>query len=453
MRAHLLLFSSILLPVFTPSHAQAQSLPEMVATVVEYHPQIEVLEQAERVAEKDISEQHSAYYPTLSVNATAGRMYADNSTSRGLSVTRGAGYSNLWDGTASLSQTLYDGNERSSRVDASEARQKVAALQIVDKRENMALKATRTYVNYIRAKTGYAMALAHQNKMNEYIDRITVLVDEGAAAETDLQQALDLSILTTNFEIDFKGQLMAAEAEFMELTGNTPDKDVKLPESVSALIPETGDVAIRVAENANAIIRGAQKNSQAARSDIDAERSGYFPDVKAELSYMKSEKDDLIGGEAVDARAVVKMNWSFETGGAQKARVQKKHLAHQQSLTQIREAEKRVAASVRLAYAEKETAARQLKNKAKRVELNEKLFSIYEDQFEGAVVTLLQLMQAENQLFSARLEHMNAKHRQLLSEYSILGTMGQLQKTLGLDLEVVPLSPEEMEQQASIEQQ
>ena len=94
-----------------------------------------------------------------------------------------------------------------------------------------------------------------------------------------------------------------------------------------------------------------------------------------------------------------------------------------------------------------------MKNKAKRVELNEKLFSIYEDQFEGAVVTLLQLMQAENQLFSARLEHMNAKHRQLLSEYSILGTMGQLQKTLGLDLEVVPQSPEEMEQQASIEQQ
>jgi adhesin transport system outer membrane protein len=65
-----------------------------------------------------------------------------------------------------------------------------------------------------------------------------------------------------------------------------------------------------------------------------------------------------------------------------------------------------------------------------RQELNQKLFDTYETQFEGAVVSLLQLMQADNQLFNSKLEAMNAKHRFALSQYAALASVGKLQGAL-----------------------
>ena len=45
--------------------------------------------------------------------------------------------------------------------------------------------------------------------------------------------------------------------------------------------------------------------------DSKAEKAAYYPTVNGQLSYLKSDERDLLGGELVDARAVVKMDWEL----------------------------------------------------------------------------------------------------------------------------------------------
>ena len=88
---------------------------------------------------------------------------------------------------------------------------------------------------------------------------------------------------------------------------------------------------------------------------------------------------------------------------------------------------------MRRAYVEYETAAKQRELAAKRTGVTRDLFHTYEKQFEASKVRLLQLMQAENQLFTSELEQINANYRVTMAEYTALASMGNLVGALHLD--------------------
>src|SRR5688572_23342839 len=110
-----LLVSTGLLLILASTSAHAEALSGPVESALAAHPSIEAAQAAKKVAEEKESEERSDYFPTVSANVAGGRMFGDNSTSRGLNVTRGTAYSWLWEGSAQLNQPIFDGMETSHR--------------------------------------------------------------------------------------------------------------------------------------------------------------------------------------------------------------------------------------------------------------------------------------------------------------------------------------------------
>ena len=330
-------------------------------------------------------------------------------------------------------QKLFDAFETSSRVKSAVSTRRASDLNLQDVREILAFRAVQTFINLTRANLGLSLIKQQESALASYMSRIETLVDEGAADEAELQQAREVSILLDNFKADYMGQIRAAESDYFELTGEMPPEELIKPASIAKSLPENLELALKEAE-AHPSLRAASLRSEASKHDITAEKSSLFPDINAELSYMESDKRDIIGGEVEDARAVVKMNWNFETGGAQLARIKKSKYEYESAMYQLHDLERQIERGVRLAFAEYATARSQSDNQGKRLDLNRKLLSTYESQFEGARISLLQLMQADNQVFNTKLEKINAEHRLLLAEYGILASLGRLQNALGVTL-------------------
>src|ERR1700744_6197172 len=78
--------------------ACAEPLDQAVASALSQHPSVGAAEANRAALAEDAREKQSDYYPQLSAEAVGGRIYGDNATSRGLSVTRGAGYSGYGEG-------------------------------------------------------------------------------------------------------------------------------------------------------------------------------------------------------------------------------------------------------------------------------------------------------------------------------------------------------------------
>ncbi len=414
------------------SNAHAGSLDDAVRAAMFEHPSVSAAKSDVDIAEQQRREEYSGYFPELSVSSSAGRIYGDNATSRGLSVTRGAGYSWLGEGSASVSQMIFDGRETPSRVNAADARITAADNALADIRESLALRAAQTYINLVRAKKGLTMIEEHNKIVTDYLGRISDMVDEGASDEAELQQARDIKIILEGIKTDFEGQVATAEAQYVEVTGKSPDDVLAEPPSRLDVLPKDAAQAIGAAKAEHPAIEAAKLASKAASYDVTAEQGTLYPDVTGELSYLKSDKDDVIGGELVDGRALVRMNWNFATGGEQLARIKKTRYAHEQSRSRIAEMERQIERDIRMAYSELETSGRQVKLLKERMALNEKLFGTYQSQFEAAQVNLLQLMQSHNQLFNTKLEAINGEYRNLGAQYAVLAGMGRLQKSLNL---------------------
>lgn len=423
----LVVFSS---GAFVVSHAHSQTIQDAVQAAIINHPQVEQAKARFNAAEEEVSSVKSGFFPSLSVGLTAGRVFGDNATSRGTVTTRGAAYSGLGEINASLQQPLFDGFETSNRLKSSRASTDSANLQLQDVREQIAYRTVQAYLNVLQARSILIRLQNQESKVNDYLDRIETNVEDGGADETQLQQAKDVRVLLNGFVADYTAQLRTAESQFMELTGVGAFEDMDVPVFRGASLPETVEQAVSVASVDHPAIRAVNEEARASGFDVEAERGLLYPEVLGELSYLKNDKREEIGGEVEDRRAVLRMNWEFEAGGGQYARIKQRIHEHAELMAREKETRRQIERDIRIAFAERDVASKRLKNQKERVSLNEKLFETYEAQFEGGRVDLLQLMQADNQLFNTEIEKTVYQYRLLAAQYGVVASLGRLQDTL-----------------------
>jgi len=416
--------------IVTGGALHAETLEQAVQMTLSSHPSIDTAKVGSSVAEEQKREERSGYFPTVGISGQTGRIYGDNSTSRGLTVSRGSAYSNYWEGALTARQPIYNGFQTGNRVESAEAKINSANMTLLDVSERLAFGVAQAYVDLLRARKGLVMLQAQAGKVSDYEKRIKNMVDEGAADEAEHQQARDIRVILDNMISDYQGQARKAEAYYTELTGNLPAEELVVPTPHIELIPENIDEAIAYAKGNHPALKAAKLTSESAEYDAAAEKGALYPELDGEFSYMESDKEETLGGEVTDGRAIVRLNWDFETGGAQLARIEQKKLRQKESVSQMYEMERQMERAIRLAYADRQTAQQQSEGQQRRYDLNKKLFETYNVQFEGARITLLQLMQSDNQLFTTQLEKMNGTFRSVVAEYAILAGMGRLTETL-----------------------
>lgn len=404
----------------------AETIRDSVNQALAAHPSVEAALASKVVAKEEYKETKSGLYPELSARLSAGRVFGDNSTSRGLVVNRGTAYSGLGEGSASLRQPLFDGMETFNRIEAAEARRESADYNVIDVRENLALRAVQAHLTVMQSQEILSETKKYHSVIKDYLNRIQLMVDEGVADESETAQAENISLMLESTVADYDGQLKTSLATYREIVGQMPKSDLQMPHLSIQSINEDVEKAINFAKANHPLIRSEKKSLEAAGYDVKAEYAGYYPDIDGEISYLKRDQKEEIGGELIDARALLKMSWEFETGGAQAARTKRTRAQYSEILAQNSETMRVIEADIRRAYVEYETAKKQMNLVNKREVVTKNLFNAYEAQFEGARVRLLQLMQAENQLFNAKLDSVTAKYRHLLSQYGVLASTGNL---------------------------
>ncbi|MCI5059592.1 MAG: TolC family protein [Alphaproteobacteria bacterium] len=426
----MVLMASTVITVAAPVPARAETLGESIDMAIASHPSVDTALAGKVIAKEEYAETRSGLFPELSANLSGGRIYSDNSTSRGLTVDRGAAYSWLGEGSATLTQPLFDGFGTWHRMDAAKARSLSADYTVIDQKENLSLQATQSHIAVMQAQDTLDKTQSYYNVIEDYLERIQLMVDEGVADESEAAQARNISLSLKSTLTDYEGQLEAAYAGYREIVGQMPKSDLVKPRIVDHLFGQDLEGMLSEAKSTHPLIVSGLKELEASGYDVKSERSAFYPEIDGELSYLQKDQKEEIGGELEDARALLKMTWDFETGGAQQARVRKTQAQYSEILAQNRETVRAIEGELRRAYAEYETARNQLDLVKQREKVTKELFDAYEVQFEGARVRLLQLMQAENQLFGAQLESITAEYRYLLAQYRVLASMGKLYDTM-----------------------
>ena len=433
-----------------PFSVSAETLPVILNQALKSNPTLEGAAAGYEAAQKELDMEESGFYPEVTMSGAIGRVYQDNSTSRGLIIDRGAAYSGYGEANLALRQMLFDGNETLRRVEAADARAMSFASNLADMKEKLAFKVASSYLQVLRSREALHILIEQRRKMSSYQDRIAAMLEEGAADETEWQQSKDVVMLMNGLVADYQGALKSAESAYLEAVGTMPDREMYKPDLFSHHIPADIESAIAMAEKNHPGLMRASHEEDATEKDIEAEKAAMLPDFSSEVSFNRVDKKDTIGGESTDARALLRMNWNFSVGGEQVSAVERKVAQNKQARAKVEELKRTIERDIRQAYAEYDTLKTKRKLANDRVVLNENLLESYEIQFEGARVKLLHLMRAESQLYKARLEKLDNDYKTRTAEYKLLARLGKLTDTL-LESEKDDLWEEDKEEEAAQE--
>jgi adhesin transport system outer membrane protein len=418
-----------------PSIAVAATLSDSVSQAVATHPSAEAGKAATDAAGKALWEQKAGFFPTLSVNANAGREHANNSTTRGLGGPSGA---SSWvdEGNVSLSQPVFTGFSVLNRARAAQERYDASRYELGGTSEDLALRAARAHLNLMRTKELLDIADSYYKEIQSRHDKIGLMVKEGASDEAESLQAEDVLMAAKNTRLGYEEAWHQAEADFIEEVGHVPDSSLDFgAPSWDKLLPPSVDDAIHAGLAESPKVLAADKVVSASGMEAQAAKGDLMPKVSADIAYDRKNQRDPMGGNSEDASALVRMSWNFSTGGAEAARAGRGAAERAQAIARRHQAARDVEHDVRQKFTSMQIVDEQFGLLATREEAVKKILDSALKQFEAGKQSNLQIIAAHAKLFDARAARTDAYYRKLLSRFELLSAMGRLRQAFGLPLD------------------
>ncbi|MDG1581755.1 TolC family outer membrane protein [Pseudomonas sp. GOM6] len=439
MRALTPLCSSILLAIAC-SQAQAMTLSEAIQSTIDNHPELHASMNDRLSADEDVKVAKGGYLPTVDLLAGYGREQTDSPSTRALGD-HNKETLNYRDAELRLRQMLFDGFNTPNEVARTKSVVDSRAYYVQGTSESLALRTVEVYLDVLKRREMVALA---ENNLQAHLrvnDQIGLRSEQGVGSNADLDQSKARLALAENNLYTEQVNLADAEANFFSATGRMPD-ELETPASIKGEIPEDLAAARQGVMDNNPYLKSAQADVYAAEKQYEVAKAPFYPRFDLELATTADDNVQGDEGHYNTWRAAVVMNYNLFNGMRDKARLQS--AAHQinQSMDIRNNALRVLNENLMLAWNAMENARKQTDKARDYADYSARSREAYQQQFGLGQRTLLDLLDSENELFTANRRYVEVRYTEEFSMYRLLSAMGSLlsKQNIVLPAEAVALT-------------
>jgi adhesin transport system outer membrane protein len=420
---------SLLLSLFFFAGSQAFAadttvrVVDTVATALEYSPRLKLLESNQEAIGFELERAKGYYYPQVDVAFGYG-IEAHSDISTRLQGTEHHFYDRM-EASIRLSQLLYDGKETGSRVDIEEAKLISADHRVRDNAEAIALDAIIAHMEVYRQRSLLGLA---QRNVKDHMDILEMLNERqegGAGSIADVDQAHARLARAQASLNENTAELRAAEANYIRYVGKIAG-DLEFFVVPSNLLPITLDEAIIQTTANNPKVLALSANIKEAESRVDLSRSNFLPKIHAELSSSYQDQVDSSETYEHNNQAMLRLRWNIFNGhhdtNDRKAAIARKS----QAAANRDDQRDKVIEETRITWAELESARLQSLAYGDALSYNQKTLDSYRKQFNVGQRTLLDVLDARNEMFQSSGQLVTAKVNEVVAAERLLALTGKL---------------------------
>jgi len=413
---------AVLCLAMQPCLAGAQTLPAAVREAMERNPELGVALATVRAAEQQVVQARSGYFPTLDVLASGGKEQVDNVGLRA----QGLGNRSLTrdDVTVTARQMLFDGFSTSQKTTQQEWRLDSAKARLSEAMEDIAGRTVEAYLEVLRSVQLLDLARTNEQAHVVTLEKTQQRAQQKVGSQADVHQSQARLAVARSQVVQREGGVRDAEARFVRLLGHVP-RGPQSPASRPRL-PAVEAQAVEEALAGNPTVKAALADLDAATAGIEAARAAYMPRVDLELTGAKRNNTDGLTGSSSEGSALVVFRYNAFRGGADQAVVREQTERREAARDGLENARRAVGEAAVRAWVSLESARSALPYLTQHVSSTMEVLQAYRAQFELGRRTLLDLLNAENELFQARSNLASGDYAILLAEYRLLQVMGGL---------------------------
>jgi len=412
------------------SAAQAQTTDPLRRTVeqaVNGNPEVTARFNAYRASVDAVDVARAGWLPKLDLTANAGRD-SDRITTRSPETQnlnrREAGLTLsqvLWDGLGTRNDVARAGHERLARY-----------FELLDVTEQTALEAARAHFDVQRYRR--LVQLAEDNYVQHryaYL-QIQSRFKAGVGRGVDLEQAgARVALAESNLSTEV-ANLHDVTARYQRVVGIAPPKDLPVITMLKSGVPASPMDAMNTAVRQSAAVSASIEGLRSARASVDARKSLYQPRVEARVRGTAGHNVDAIADRTRDTSAELVLSWNLYNGGADQARVRQQTNLLSQSADLRDKACRDTRQTTAIAYNDTRKLVDQLVYLDRNTLAIEKARDAYRQQFDIGQRSLLDLLNAENELYTARRAYANAEYDLGFAYARTQAAMYQLNSQLGV---------------------
>lgn len=412
---------------FVPVYAQVSQdrtvLALMVEQVLQRNPQVFQSEAESRAAEARLSQAGAARLPRVSLNGNVGREHQQ------LYLTDRDTKYRQSQGQVRIAMPVYDAN-----INADQAQRRAQSnsldWRLVDVREQLMIRAVDAYGELLRQSRLVALAQENLKSHRQYVQQIKDIArsDLGRAADLPAAQArvaLAESVLTNRLT-----RLEAARIQWMQLSGTYVHTVTEPLPPVN--LPQVLDEIVANAIDSSPALQAAQADIESAKQGVSVANAAYLPRLIAEHSSRRGFDSGGVQGWQSDRYYGVSMDWMLPNGVVDRhanRAAQEMVLASRNSRDHLQQ---ELRARVEGQWFELLGSAASLKSYNDYVASAEQMVAAYREQFKIGRRTLLEVLNAENELFTAR-SNVESTHQDVaLATWRLVALQGRMRAELGL---------------------
>jgi adhesin transport system outer membrane protein len=406
-----------------------QSLAAAVQQALKTNPSVLSAARNRQAADAAIGVARGGYFPRLDVLLGEGRERSTNAATIG--TEREGAALDRREELVLVNQMLWDGLGTKSEVERRRALADSSADRLRGTAEDVAMQAINAYLEVLRNRELLAYANDNLNAHARAYEQVSVRGESGAGWRADLEQMeTRLALAKSNVALA-QNTLQDAETAYRTVVGEAP-VDLSDPGTDGNTVPETVVQAIQIAYDHHPFLKSAKADIEAVDAQRRGARSALYPRIDLELSASNHKNLDGLPFPDRERAAMLRLRWNLFRGGADNSRVAE--IAQQVGeVSEIANRTRRqVESAVRLGYSAYQAARERLPLLEQYVIWSDKTRQAYAKQFATGQQTLVNLLNSENEYFSARSAYINARFSKMNARYRVLSAMGGLLETLGI---------------------
>lgn len=374
----------------------------------------------------------SNWRPTVAITADAGRTktVSNTFTPRYSSQIR-----NPHSIGVSLTQPLYRGGRTMAATDQAEntVMSERALLDVTE--QSILLNTATAYMNVVRDQAVVQLNINNEQVLRRQLEAAQERFRVGELTRTDVSQAEARYSLATADRVQAEGNLQASRATYQNIVGR-PSESLSPPGPLKNLPTSLEEAMARAtAENPNVV--STEFTHRAAEAAVDLIRGELLPSVALVTSLERSDNAAGIDTRSDTMTAIVNLTVPIYQSGSEYSRLrQQKHVSGQRRI-ESDQAKRDAAEAASQAWEAVVTARARKRSYAAQIKASELALAGVEEEAKVGSRTILDVLDAEQELFNARVNLVRSQRDELVAAYQLKSAVGEMTaKSLALPVEL-----------------
>lgn len=292
------------------------------------------------------------------------------------------------------------------------------------------LQVAEAYFNVLRQQSLTTAYLQEEQALSEQLRMMNAKLKEGLVARSEVSEANAQYQSAQANRISTQVQLVLAQEQLAQLIGPYRENLAVLRNDFQFQKPIPSDMQswTDLAQSQNLNILQARLQKRYSEDAKRVEQAALYPQVEAvgTYGYLKQTPETIMSSNGDFDQIGVEVNWNLFSGGRTQKSIRQAGVNVQKSAAQLDAAIRKANTDVKQSFMQVETDQAKLNARKAAMESSEIVSQASRAQYQEGLKTMVDVLLAQRNAFSAKTDYLNAKYDYLLHVLQLQASVGQL---------------------------